>query len=98
MQHLSKDGLICNFRADSFQGRAVTFCQLQNKFSISVLGLGKGSGVDVSMGKMADYKIKMLLFHVLGMENTANSQNFMFWGEILYSQPQNSFGVGSLTP
>ena len=51
MQHLSKDGLICNFRADSFQGRAVSFHKLQNKFLISVLGLGKRSGVDVSMGK-----------------------------------------------
>ena len=37
---------------------------------ISVLELEKSSGVDVSMAKMADFMIEMLLFQVFRTENT----------------------------
>ena len=47
-------------------------CQnlLPTAYQISVLGLEKSSGVDLSMAKMANFMINMLLFQVFRTENT----------------------------
>ena len=55
------------------QGLAVTFRQLQKKFTIADLGLEKRFGVDVSMAKTANFMINILLFQVLRSENTVYS-------------------------
>ena len=79
------------------QGLAVTFRQLQKKFTIAVLGLEKRFGVDVSMAKTANFMINILLFQVLRSENTVYScfgvEKLCYGVEHFMSQSWNSSGV-----
>ena len=54
------------------QGRGVNFRHLSNKFYICCSGVGKMFRSYVSMAKIANFMIKMLLFQVFITENTAS--------------------------
>ena len=54
------------------QGCGVTFRQLSNNFYIFCSGVGKMFQSYVSMTKIANFMIKMILFQVFITENTAS--------------------------